>query len=295
MIFCKKTTSKQLKWYYQRKTQSTDHFSAWWEPRLQSFSAVSLSAKKKENGRTLQNFRLFHLTVESRSCIPCNAILPFSSSPSSSWCCLWNRQVRNRNRCDECHETWTDYEIYHSRRHGWYYCYLRSCRCCAHRRCPRRTIKIHTVQVSRTFWGFFTISFWVMWPKKKKSMITTNPLHSHLLIQHNNHQVTLLESCYSWAECLVTKVVGGGKFHENWRESDDLINLPIGKYVFADHAQWFLLLRVHCKRIFTCRFEAWDTCYHMIHKMWLKSEKKKLSKRNFSRQWIIFKDSSHDF
>lgn len=72
---------------------------------------------------------------------------------------LRNRQVGNWYRCNECHETWIDYEIHHPRRHGWYYRYLWSCRGCSHRWSPRRTRKIHTLQVSSVFLQFFIVSF----------------------------------------------------------------------------------------------------------------------------------------
>lgn len=122
-----------------------------------------------------------------------NSSFPFPKF--SPRCSLRNRQVRNRYCSYECHETWADYEIHHPRGHGWYYRYLWIGRCCPHCRCSRRTQQIFIVQVSSIFWWFFTISFWVMWPKKKIN--DHNPLHSHLLIQ----PIYTTKFKYKWSSC----------------------------------------------------------------------------------------------
>lgn len=132
------------------------------------FSGELSAQKKKENGRNLQKFNFLlsfccNFTLHSLKL----TLVIFPPPQCSSWSRLWNRQVRNRNRSDECHETWTDYEIHHSRCHGWYYCHLRTGRRCPHRRRSRGTIEIPVVQVSSEFSPFFTNSFWVMWPQKK--------------------------------------------------------------------------------------------------------------------------------
>lgn len=100
---------------------------------------------------------------------------------NSSWSSIWNRQVWNWYRCNECHETWTYYEINYPRYewnlsflssphktsitniilsshscHGWYYCYLRSCRCCLGCWWSWGWWQIHIVQVSITFIRIFT-------------------------------------------------------------------------------------------------------------------------------------------
>lgn len=106
------------------------------------------------------------------------------SSLSSSRSRLRNRQVRNRNRRDECHETWTDYEIHHPCCHGWYYCYLRTCRRCPHCWSSWRTVKIFIVQVSSDFYEFFTTSNESC--DRWKKINDHNPLHSHLLLQPIN-------------------------------------------------------------------------------------------------------------
>lgn len=112
----------------------------------------ALGRKKKSKMEEICNFFIFGRKFRSSSLISIlimTLIIPYS--PRSR---IRNRQVWNWYRRDECHETWADYEIHHSRRHGWYYCYLRTRRCCPHRWSPRRTWKIHTLQVSNSFCNF---------------------------------------------------------------------------------------------------------------------------------------------
>ena len=123
-----------------------------------------------------------------------NAILVFQCS---SWSRLRNRQVRNRNCGHECHETWADYEIHHSRCHGWYHCYLRSGRCRSHRWCTWGTLKIHIVQVSSIFCHFSRFHFRVMWPAKKNQWSLPIPLNTESLrFQDSNGYFFKLH--YTW-------------------------------------------------------------------------------------------------
>lgn len=163
----------------------------------------------------------------------------------SPWSCLRNCQVRNGYCSDECHETRADYEIHHPRRHGWYYCHLRSGRRCPYCRFSWGALQISAIQVSIIFRDFSQLQYQSCDHRKKIN--DQYPLHSHLLMQliyTINRQQTHRETLSVQFSILISvrKWRLSQECWEIWRESDNLINLPIGKNMFAGSCAMMILL-----------------------------------------------------
>lgn len=177
-----------------------------------------LRRRKKSKMEELCNFFIFGRKFRTSLLNPLLLMILFFLHSSRR--CIRNRQVRDRYRCHECHETWTDYEIHHPRCHGWYYCDLRT-----RRRCPdcwssRRTFKIFTLQVSNAFLRFFIVSLSSHVTDEKINEITA---HYNLCVFGTMWWSEIMFECCARIVKPWKFIFGGGNLKEipSWR--DDLI------------------------------------------------------------------------